>query len=175
MANPRDGGTTSAPSASTSNKGQRIWDRIEALARQIARAEIAAALGNTRPGGAASIALGAGGTPGAVIVASLVTPTISPKITFPVELDECYLWADAACSMSFDIWVQRPGQLAADAASILGGAVVALVAAREATLSPIVDAWAARHIEAGSVVSLYVTASDGVAVSVTVTLSGKCV
>jgi hypothetical protein len=170
MANPSDGA-----SASGATKGQRIWDRVEALARSIARDEIARALGNTRPGGAGGLALGAGGVAGSPILASLLVPTVTPKVPFPLLLDECYIQADIACTMAFDIWVQRPGQFAIDAASILGGAPVQLVASRETTLSPIVDGWATRMIEAGSVVSLFVTSSDGLASSVTLTLSGKCV
>lgn len=175
MANPSDGSTASAPSGSASTKAQRLWDRVESLARKIADEQIAKALGNMRPGGAGAIALGAGGVPSVPILASLLVPTVCPKIPFPLLLDECYIQADIACTMEFDIWVQRPGQFAADAASITGGAPVQLVAARETTLSPIVDAWATRMIEAGSVVSLFVTSSDGLASSVTVTLAGKCV
>lgn len=149
----------------------RLDARIDARAQKI----VDAALLNYRPRGAANVALSAGGTPGSVIVASSIVPCVAPRIDFPIEIDEVYIQSDVACTMSFDLFVQRPGQLAADAASILGGAFVGLVASRETTLSPVVDVWDSSHIEAGSVVSLYVVATDGLASSATITLCGRAV
>lgn len=152
-----------------------FWARVTALVDQRARAIVKEELLNHRPRGAANVAMSAGGTPGSVIVASLIVPCVAPRIDFPIEIDEVYLQSDVDCTLNCDVWVQRPGQLAALAASIVGATLPGLVASREATRSPVSDAWTSTHIEAGSVVSLYVTATDGLASSLTLTLCGRCV
>ena len=129
---------------------------------------------NYRPRGASSLALVLG-TPGVPTTASLVLPWMFVKVPYPVLARECHILADVVGSMTFDIKVQRPGQLVTDATSIVGGIYPALVAQQEVVIDPSLVGWPNQptYIEPGSVVSVYVVDTDGSIGQVTLNLGGR--
>ncbi len=153
-----------------------FWAKVDERAdARISKAlELFAA--NYRPRGANSLALVLG-TPGVPIVASLTLAWLFVKVPFPLVARDCHIVADVAGSMTFDIWVQRPKQTPAMAASIVGGMYPALVAQQQVIIDPSIAGWPNQptYIEPGSIVSVYVTATDGLIGQATVNLGGRAV
>jgi len=92
----------------STDTGGRIWTRIEAIARQIARQEIDAALRNQRPGGLVPVGLSI-----VAPVASSIVPAGHIDIPFPCKILYATFRSTVVGSARLNITVRRPGQTAA--------------------------------------------------------------
>lgn len=150
------------------------WALIDERIDNRVNIAIAAYLANHHAIGANSLPLVLG-TPGVPITAAPTKSWMYPKVPFPLLVRECHIIADLVGSMTFDIKVQRPGQIVTAAASIVGGIYPALVAQQEIVIDTAIAGWPNQptFIEAGSIVSIYVRTSSGVIGQVTVNLGGR--
>jgi hypothetical protein len=138
----------------STDTGGRIWTRIEAIARQIARQEIDAALRNQRPGGLVPVGLSI-----AAPVASSTVPAGHIDIPFPCKILYATFRSTVAGSAVLNITVRRPGQTAAGAASIVGATPPSITGATDAVVVPGAD-WTT-FIEAESTLYYYLTSVSG--------------
>lgn len=169
------------PAASASTKAQRLWDRVEALARQIAREEIAAALTNLRPGGAVSAPLILG-SPGVPLVANLTAPWMFVRVDFPVIFDQIHVIADVTGTIEIFFRVTRSalGEALPNASPIFGGLpLLRLVAEQEhvfdlAGRGPL-GTEPAPYVEPGSVLHVYIKFADGFISVLSINLRGRAV
>lgn len=148
-----------------------FWKRIDDRIRQFLGQEIEERLRNRRPGGSATISMGAG-APGAPLLASATAEWCHVTIDFPFYLDRVEARTGPPGGTAvFDIRVARPGQSLAAAASIVGTTFPTLSGREYST--PAAADWV-RMIEAGSTVVLLVTDAT-IIEDVTVNLIGRCV
>ncbi len=169
------------------NTAGAFWDRLRAEMTAIAGKIVDQRLQNHRPRGATSVPLTVG-SPGTSLVTGLWIP--GAKIHFPVLITEVHLSAanasgPIASDTTFDIWIQRPGQTGAEAASIVNGNYPRLYSAgavQEIVINPVMapltgpgPVWTTNFIEADSLIWVYVTVTDGIADMITLNLGPRCV